>query len=234
MNFFLLGKGKVGSAISRHFNIIGLPLSHLDIKKTDRNIAGILFLAIPDSKVAEIISEIAAKFKNLIIVHFCASLDSENLHLLHPYCSIRNDTDLGKITFTLWTKNPETLKNALKTAQIKYFHAGANPSPLYHTSAVLSGNFSQYLSIAALELLENEGFERKVALELLDQLMLSSLNNVRQGIKGISGPASRGDDTTIENEAALLDKKNPKIAALFRNINQLIKEALKNGTIFGK
>jgi len=234
MNFFLLGKGKVGSALSRHFDNIDLPLSDLDLKKTARNIAGILFLAVPDSKVIKIISEISADFKNLIIIHFCAALDLENLHLLHPYCSITNDTDLGNITFTLWTKSPKALETVLKTAQINYVHAGVRPSPFYHTSAVLSGNFSQYLSIAALELLESEGFERKTAIKLLDQLMLSSLNNVRLGIKGISGPASRGDDTTIENEAVLLDKKNPEIAALFRNINQLIKEALKNGIIFGK
>jgi hypothetical protein len=233
MNFFLLGKGKVGSAISRHFEKINLNLSFFD-RKADRNIAGILFLAVPDSKVLELAKEISTEFKDLAIIHFCAALGSENLHLLHPYCSIRNDTDLESVTFTLWTKNPEIIETAINTAQIKYVHAGVKPSPFYHASAVLAGNFSQYLSIAALELLENEGFERKVALELLDQLMLSSLNNVRLGIEGISGPASRGDDITIENEATLLNNINPEIAALFRNINQLIKEALKDGTIFGK
>lgn len=233
MKFFLLGKGKVGSALSRHFDSINVHLSHFD-KKADRNLSGFLFLAVPDSKVLELVEEISTEFKNLVIIHFCAALDSENLHLLHPYCSITKDTDLSNITFTLWTKNPEILESALKTAQIKYVHAGAKPSPFYHTSAVLSGNFSQYLSIAALELLEREGFKKEIALELLNQLMLSSLNNVKAGVEGISGPASRGDDMTIESEAALLDNINPEIATLFRNLNQMIKEAVKNGTVFKK
>lgn len=233
MNFFLLGKGKVGSALTRHFDSIKVHLSYFD-RNADRNIAGFLFLAVPDSKVLELVKDISTEFKNLVIIHFCAALDFPNLHLLHPYCSITKDTDFKNITFTLWTKNPEIFENALKAARINHVHAGVRPSLFYHTSAVLSGNFSQYLSIAALELLERDGFEKETAIKLVDQLMLSSLNNVKAGIEGISGPASRGDDVTIENEAALLDNINPEIAALFRNINQRIKEAVKNGTIFKK
>jgi len=234
MDFFLLGKGKVGSALSRHFKNIGKHLIDFDIATTEKSCKGVLFLAVPDSDVKKLTDIISEKFHDLFIIHFSAAADTDQMHLVHPYCSIGKETDLSDILFTLWTADKEALEFAINDAQLNGVYAGTNPSPLYHASAVLSGNFSQFFAIAALELLENEGFEKKEALKLIDQLMLSSLGNTKDGTEGISGPAARGDDTTINSETSELAAKDQQISQTFKTINILIKQAVKNGTVFKK
>ena len=232
MNYFLLGKGKVGSAIERHFKNCGLSLSIFN--KTRKEIKGVLFLAVPDKSIKSLTEKISHNFPELTIIHFSAASDTEDMHLLHPYCSIGKDSDLSNIVFTLWSKDRENLENILNSIQIDFIYAGTSPSALYHTSAVLSGNFAQFFSIAALELLKKEGFTEENALKLINQLMLSSLGNISRGIEGVSGPASRGDTTTITNETIELEKTNHEVSEIFAKINKMIKKAIKNGTVFGK
>jgi predicted short-subunit dehydrogenase-like oxidoreductase (DUF2520 family) len=154
------------------------------------------------------------------------------MHLLHPYCSITSDTDLKDVVFTLWTKKSEKIKELLKDTNLNFVFAGTVPSPLYHASAVISGNFVQFFILSATELLQNEGFSKKDAELLINQLILSSVKNTVLGINGISGPASRGDITTIKTEAVALAEKNKEVAEIFKKINNLIKKAVNNGTIF--
>lgn len=228
--FYLLGQGKVGSALKKHFIKNSVPFEMFDInsKKPD----GVLFLAVPDSVVEDLHYQISEKFKKVTVIHFSAGSDSESMHLLHPYCSITSDTDLKDIVFTLWTKKPEKIKKLLKSANLNYVFAGTAPSPLYHASAVISGNFTQFFILSAAELLQNEGFSEKVAERLIYQLISSSVKNTVSGVNGISGPASRGDIRTIKTEAEALAEKNKEIAEIFKKINKLIKKAVNNGTIF--
>ncbi len=231
MNYFLLGKGKVGSAVAGHFKKNNIPLHTFDQNKFEKDSSGILFLAVPDDAVANLYAEISDKFQNLKVIHFSAASDTEDMHLLHPYCSIGKDTDLSDVVFTLWSKDREDLEKILHSIRIDFIYAGVVPSALYHTSAVLSGNFAQFFSIAALELLKKEGFTEKNALRILNQLMLSSLSNISLGTKGISGPASRGDISTIKNETRELRKINKDLSEVFEKINKMIGNTLRNGTI---
>ena len=234
MNFFLLGRGKVGSAILKHFDKKNLPLFEFNIEKTPKNSKGTLFLAVPDEKISQLTKEISTKFPNLSVIHFSAASDTEDMHLLHPYCSIGKETDLSDITFTLWSKNREVFENIIHFAKINFVYAGITPSALYHISAVLSGNFSQFFTTAALELLKKEGFTEENALKLIDQLILSSIKNISHGTEGISGPASRGDDRTIKKEALEIKPLDPELSEIFTQINRMIKNAVKNGTVFKK
>lgn len=231
--YYLIGEGKVGSALKKHFNKNQSPFEIFDVNR-ENDLEGVLFLAVPDDVVCGLYRRISEKFRKMTLIHFSAGSDSEDLNLLHPYYSIAPDTNLNSITFTLWTKTPEKLKKQLKNSGLNFVFAGTTPSPLYHASAVISGNFAQFFILSAIELLQNEGFSKKNAEKLIDQLMMSSIKNASLGIKGVSGPASRGDIKTIQTESEALAGQNIEIAEIFKKINKMIKEAVDNGTIFTK
>lgn len=233
MNFFLLGRGRVGTALYSFFLKQNIKLSTFNTglkKKT-----GVLFAALSDTVVAEEIKKIRIHNPELHIIHFsAASLNTDELcFLLHPFASISKKTDISEIIFTLWGKKNLFLENELRETGLKFVYSGKSNSLFYHISAVFSGNFTQYFYCVAMELLNNEGFSETESRNLLKQLILSSLQNCeKSGINGLTGPASRGDTKVVLDETEILRTKNPEIAGLFLNINNMIEKAVRNGYIF--
>ena len=234
MNFFLIGRGKVGTAFFNYFNIRKIHVTHCSASEIS-NRRGIAFVAVSDEAVHEVVLNIRNKNPELHIVHFSAVSDFEDnmVFLLHPYSSISKKTDISQIIFTLWGKSNSPIENAIESIGLQFIYAGRKPSPLYHISAVISGNFTQYFFLAASEMLKREGFSATDSRKLIDQLIRSSIVNINEaGIKGITGPASRDDSDIIKKETEQLMPINRELSDVFSNINKLIKLAVKNDNIF--
>ncbi len=233
MKVFVAGSGKVGTALKSFLNRSGIPFKeHLKDSSPDGDI---IFLAISDSAVAQEVKDITSKNSLIKIVQFTPAIEMahENQFILHPYASITKETDISEIFFSLWGKKDAALESMLHHCRLNFFYAGTFPTPGYHTSAVISGNFTQYFVLAAKKILEDEGFSDEQSSKLIKQLILTSLeNSLSGGVEKITGPASRGDDVTIEKEATFLKSKGREMSNIFRQINKLISEAVKSGDIF--
>lgn len=226
MNIFLIGQGNVGTALSNFLQVSGITYEILE--KVPENKDGILFLAVSDSAVKQLLEETLRKNPEIFAVHFSAAthFESERVFLLHPYSSINKKSELNQILFTLWGEKNPGFEKMLKKTGLDFVYSGRNPGPLYHASAVMSGNFTQFFALKALEILQSSGFSKEVSEKLIRQLINSSLDNIfRDGIKGITGPAVRGEIDVLLNEINALSEKDKKLAELFKAVNQAISES---------
>ena len=233
MNVFLIGQGNVGTALSNFLQIRGITCEIL--KKVPEGKNGIIFLAVSDSAVKPLLEETLQKNPEIFAVHFSAATHFENdrVFLLHPYSSINKKTELNQILFTLWGGKNPAFEEMLKKTGLNFVYCGRNPDQLYHASAVMSGNFTQFFAVHALRLLKLSGFSKEVSEKLVLQLVNSSLDNVfRDGIKGITGPAARGEKEVLLNEINALSEKDKEFAELFKSVNEaisrLFSDELKN------
>ena len=223
MNIFLIGQGKVGTALSNFLQLAGI--NHEILETVPKNKDGILFLAVSDSAVKTLLEETLKKNPEIFAVHFSAAtnFESKRVFLLHPFSSINKKSELNQILFTLWGEKNPAFEEMLKKTGLNFVYCGITPDPLYHTSAVISGNFTQFFTLKALEILQSSGFSKEVSEKLIRQLVNSSLDNVfRDGIKGITGPAARGEKEVLLNEIKALSEKDKKLAELFKSVNEVI------------
>lgn len=233
MEFFIKGRGRVGTSLNSFFHSKNIELKVLS--ENDSESCGVLFVALPDDHVLQYVTKIRNINKHLHIIYFSGGVDinADRCYLFHPYASISKESDLSKIIFTLWGRKNPTLESVLKKVSLNFVYAGNRPTPFYHISAVLSGNFAQFFFNAAVELLGRQGFSKQESLSLVKQLINSSIENCeRSGIAGITGPAARGDTNTVESETKILADENDELSRIFFSINSLILKAVKDGTIF--
>lgn len=235
-SIYIAGSGRIGAALVRHFGRQAVPCRVLKRgweKRPPKR--GILFLAVPDAAVERICREIYPTTpKGLTLVHFAGGLaiSRERTHLLHPFASMAADTEFGRL-WCLWHGPTDGgFERFLSAHHFHFIRRESIPGPGYHTAAVLAGNFSQYLFLAARELLRREGFSDDESGRLLEQLVETSLRGVRDGgIDALTGPAARGDRAVMEREQAFLGKAAPRLAALYRELSELIARAVGHGEI---
>lgn len=224
MFIYQIGAGRVGTALQRFFYKNGIVSQFVDDSITDKS--GILFLPISDSAVKPVAEKLLAANRGLFVVHFSAAttVESDRVFLLHPYSSVCEESDFSKILFTLWGKKNETLEQLVAETGLQFVYCGEKVSILYHTSAVLAGNFTQFFALKAIELLQSEGLSTDNAKKLIRQLVDSSANNVLEnGISGLTGPAARGENEIIAKESNELSKKDQELAKIYSLISEEIK-----------
>ena len=227
MFIYQIGAGRVGTALQRFFYRNAINSEFVDASITDKS--GLLFLPVSDSAVKALAERLLAANRALFVVHFSAATTVENdrAFLLHPYSSVSEESDFSKILFTLWGRKNETLEQLIGETGLKFVYCGEKVSTLYHTSAVLAGNFAQFFALKAAELLKNIGLVPDEAKKLIRQLVDSSINNVLEnGISGITGPAARGENEIISNESKELAKNDTELAKLYSLISEEIKKVV--------
>ena len=227
MFIYQIGTGRVGTALQRFFHKNGVSSQLADESIRDRS--GLLFLPVSDSAVKPLAEKLLKANRELFVVHFSAAttIENERAFLLHPYSSVCEESDFSKILFTLWGKKNETLEKMIAETGLKFVYCGEKVSTLYHTSAVLAGNFAQFFALKAAGLLKNVGLAPDEAKKLIRQLVDSSINNVLEnGISGITGPAARGENEIISNESKELAKNDTELAKLYSLISEEIKKVV--------
>ena len=227
MDIFLIGLGKVGIALSNFLQKCNI--DHKILQNVPENVSGILFLAVSDSAVNQLLSEIVEKNPELFVVHFSAATKFEHsrVFLLHPFSSVSAGSDFSQILFTLWGGKNMNFEEILEKTGLNFVFCGEFPSLLYHSAAVMSGNFTQFFTLNALKLLEKSGFPKEDSEKLVRQLVNSSLDNIfHDGLKGLTGPAVRGENEVLFNEYNALLKENSEVAELFKAVNEAIAELI--------
>ena len=105
--------------------------------------------------------------------------------------------------------------NALKANS---FTIPTDAKTMYHASAVVASNYLVTLEHFALELLKAADLSEENAYEILEPLILGTLNNikVRGSIDALTGPVARGDDEIVSRHLSDIDRKLPQFSDLYR------------------
>nr|NJM04660.1 DUF2520 domain-containing protein [Desulfobacula sp.] len=105
--------------------------------------------------------------------------------------------------------------NALKANS---FTIPTHAKTVYHASAVVASNYLVTLEHFALELLKQAGLSEENAYEVLEPLIMGTLNNIRQrgSINALTGPVARGDDVIVSRHLTDIDEKLPQFSDLYR------------------
>lgn len=95
---------------------------------------------------------------------------------------------------------------------------------VYHAGTTLASNCLVALAEVAAQCLEQAGFQREQAIDLLGPLMTGSIQNVtRLGTtEALTGPISRGEVGTVARHLAALEGCKPIVVQAYRLLGQLI------------
>ncbi len=95
---------------------------------------------------------------------------------------------------------------------------------VYHAGTTLASNGLVALAEIAVQCLEQSGFQRAQALQLLAPLMTGSIDNVAKlgTVQALTGPISRGEVGTVARHLAALDGGKPVVVEAYRLLGQLI------------
>lgn len=116
--------------------------------------------------------------------------------------------ELGKKIINALEANPFTIPTHAKT--------------VYHASAVVASNYLVTLEHFALALLKEADLSEESAFEILEPLIMGTLNNIRDrgSVNALTGPVARGDDEIVSRHLADIDKKLPQFSKLYRMLGQ--------------
>jgi predicted short-subunit dehydrogenase-like oxidoreductase (DUF2520 family) len=105
--------------------------------------------------------------------------------------------------------------NALKANS---FTIPTDAKTVYHAAAVVASNYLVTLEHFALALLKEANLPEENAYEILEPLILGTLNNIktRGSINALTGPVARGDDEIVSRHLVDIDKKLPEFSQLYR------------------
>ena len=210
-----------------------------------------LFICTPDDHIASVAHSLADSYdswQEVIVAHTSGALHSDVLaplekkgaHVMsfHPVQTFARDKHTGfKNIYIGIEGSPQATAAGTDLAR----HMQATPvilSPadktMYHASAVVASNFMVTLSSMAIEMLEQIGLSRTAAHELLIPLIQKTSDNITSSLPEhvLTGPASRGDLSTITKHIEALDKHLPDYATVYKALTlQAIKLAAQGETL---
>ena len=202
----------------------------------------LIFITTPDTIIEPVCKSIAQNRgfnENSTVFHLSGALDSvilksakqngANTGSIHPLqafapyeqglespfkginISIEGDenaVELGKEIVNALRANSFTIPTQAKT--------------LYHASAVVASNYLVTLEHFALELLKKADQPEEKAYDILEPLIMGTLNNIKKrgSINALTGPVARGDDEIVSRHLKDIDKKMPQFSKLYRMLGQ--------------
>ena len=199
------------------------------------DIAGILddadfyLFCVPDQKIQDI--KDAWQHPHKLIAHTAGttSIDilksfSDRYGVFYPLQTFSKDHDLSfrNLPVCIEANNNNDLiliQNLAKklTANVRILNSAQRK--VVHLSAVIASNFSNYMYVAAQEILKEEGLD----FDLIHPLIMETARKAgRIGPEAAqTGPAIRNDEKTIETHLMML-QKHPEYQAFYKIITQSI------------
>ena len=200
--------------------------------------APIVFISTPDTLIESVCDKIAAEggFNGQSVVfHLSGALASDILASakkagavtgsIHPLQAFA-PYELGQLSpfraINMSVEGDEKavelgreIVNALKAHS---FTIPTNAKTLYHASAVVASNYLVTVENFALELLKQAGLSEDNAYEILEPLIMGSLNNIKKrgSIDALTGPVARGDDEIVARHIKDIERKLPQFSALYK------------------
>jgi predicted short-subunit dehydrogenase-like oxidoreductase (DUF2520 family) len=201
------------------------------------DLADLTILAVPDDVILPLATDMAESLCSAAgkaAVHLSGAQDRTALRPLAQQGSLRTGVFHPLQTFR---RGPQAVQNVAGT----YFGIDADPPlrdqlmqlardvqgyafdlsgvdlALYHAAAVFAANYPTTLLAEAISLAVEAGLDAETARQGMTTLLAGAVNNLRDlaPADAITGPASRGDQGTIERHLEAL-KRDPELQRLYR------------------
>lgn len=239
LTVFVLGAGKVGTALARALRARGVSVTlrparkGLPRKPIDANL---LVLAVRDGKLAEVVAELASLrrvSRRTAVVHCAGALGIEPLLPLRTVT--RGVAQMHPMISFASTKFSPTLHHgqvnvdgdppAVQMAERVARRLGMSPRRLpridkvaYHAAAGLVANGAAALAAAGTDLLVKGGVPPSLAAKMLGPLLRSVADNVeRLGLPAaLTGPVRRGDPEGVARHLEVIADRAPRLIPLYR------------------
>lgn len=203
----------------------------------------IVFITTPDDTIENVCAYIASKkgFKNNISVfHLSGALSSEiltsaknsdkdksniSIGSIHPLQSFTPYEKGQKSPFTGINISVEGTEGAVKTGEkivtaldANYFTIPTNSKMLYHAAAVVASNYLVTINNFAINLLQKADLSEKKAYEILEPLIMGTLNNIKNkgSVKALTGPVARGDSDIVSSHINAIENSLPDFSLLYK------------------
>jgi predicted short-subunit dehydrogenase-like oxidoreductase (DUF2520 family) len=198
----------------------------------------IVFITTPDTgiePVCKTISDNGGFNKNATVYHLSGALSSDilksasetgakigSIHPLQAFAPYKEgqDSPFKGINISIEGDDDAValgreIVNALKANS---FTIPTHAKTVYHASAVVASNYLVTLEHFALALLKEANLTESDAYEILEPLILGTLNNIkaRGSVDALTGPVARGDSEIVLRHLNDIDEKLPQFSDLYR------------------
>jgi predicted short-subunit dehydrogenase-like oxidoreductase (DUF2520 family) len=232
---FIVGAGKVGTALARALRSRGVPtVLRAARKELPRAIdAGIVVLAVRDRDLRPLAEKLVGVVSpRAVVVHVAGALGAEPLAPLrgtcagvaqmHPmisFASKRFAPELARGNVHIQGDAPAVAR-ARRIARLLGMTARTVPgldTVAYHAAAGLVANGAAALAAVGAQLLVQAGVEARTAPKMLGPLLRSVADNVEAlGFpEALTGPVRRGDAAGVEKHLSTLREKLPYAVPLY-------------------
>lgn len=233
----------------------GKPLGLYDPRLTE---AAIIILTTSDSALREVAQQLAGisgernAWRGKVVLHTCGSLPSDVLQplkregaaigALHPFQTIPNrSAGFRNLRGCYWgiEGDPAAQRKArqcVKALEGTPFSVRPTQKTLYHLAAFLVCPTLVTLMEKSARLLRRAGVPDGVARPMLQQFVTETAANFRAfgGRRALTGPASRGDWTTLERHLAALRKASPEFVPLYKELVRAMLRLAKGQKAVGR
>jgi predicted short-subunit dehydrogenase-like oxidoreductase (DUF2520 family) len=249
MNIVLLGSGNVATQLGRAFKLAGQDIVQVwsrnienareladnlaataisDFDYLDRK-ADLYIICVKDEAINELAQEL--KVSDKLIVHTSGSTGMDMLEgssskfgVIYPLQTFSKSqmVDFRQIPFAIEGNTPEvtsTIHAIADRLSERVVELSSEQRKALHIAAVFACNFSNHLYALSQELLK----EQNLDFDLLRPLISETAAKVQSNdpLKMQTGPASRGDQETVEAHLELL-KNHPDKQELYKKLSQSI------------
>ncbi len=209
--------------------------------------ADLVFIATPDDVIPVVASQVSWR-KGQMVVH-CSGADpvdilnpakkaGSQIGVFHPLQTFaaKPEENLKGITFAVEAEEPllTQLKEMARILGGNVIELKSKDRAIYHAAAVFACNYLVTLTDIAADLWESIDVPRDKAVMALLPLMRGTINNIESiGVaNSLTGPIARGDSGTVKKHLTALDKIDPDITGLYRELGlNTIPIAIKKGKL---
>lgn len=203
---------------------------------------GLIIAAVPDSQLRKVAAGLARQklpWKKIAVLHTAGALGAEVFTRLeglgagvgacHPFMTFPpkgRPPRLEGVTFGI-DGNAAGLRAAqrlVRSLHGKPLEVSGQQRVLYHLAAVLACGMVAANLLMAQQVLSSLGMSEKRALEAIIPISAGTINNIKElGVRAaMTGPAVRGDTTTIRRHLQQLQKLDPELAKVYREISKWV------------
>jgi predicted short-subunit dehydrogenase-like oxidoreductase (DUF2520 family) len=231
--FRVIGPGRAGGAMQRALTATGAwralaPLGRGDDPRRAAADVDLVVIATPDRSIAEVAQAIDAS-PSTVVAHLSGACGLTELAphrrraALHPLMTLpdaeRGAARLRGAWFAV-AGDPLVLE-VVAALEGRPFHVADASRAVYHAAACVASNHTTALLAQVERLAATAG----VPFAAFFDLVRASVDNSEQlgPRRALTGPAARGDDTTIERHLAVLDdRERPAYQAMVAEIRRLV------------
>lgn len=231
--FRVIGPGRAGGALQRALEVGGRWSARPALRRGD-SVAGaaldveLVVIATPDRLIAEVAASIVP-VADVVIMHLSGAFGLGVLapHVrraaLHPLMTLADAERGAAMLRGAWfaVAGDAVAGDVVATLDGRSFTVAADHRALYHAAASVASNHVVAL-LAQVERLANAA---DVPYEAFFDLVRASVDNCASigPTRALTGPASRGDDATLDrHRAALADRERPAYEAMVDEIKRLV------------